>query len=144
MSLQVEYRDLNISTEALVGSAAVPTVGSSFVNLARVRKQQQGAGVRNLGEVGHRWIGLRINLASRTSTCTDYLPSSPAGWTLTICTPLPLQLRTLPTPPLPPVLQSLVCLKPHTREIKVLQNNNGVILPVSEWSALPVSGVTCR
>ena len=33
---QVEYRDLNIQTEALVGSAAVPTVGSSFINLARV------------------------------------------------------------------------------------------------------------
>ncbi|GAX73712.1 hypothetical protein CEUSTIGMA_g1165.t1 [Chlamydomonas eustigma] len=33
--IQVEYRDLNITTQALVGSAAVPTVGDSFVNLAR-------------------------------------------------------------------------------------------------------------
>lgn len=33
--IQVEYRELNISTQALVGSAAVPTVGSSFINLAK-------------------------------------------------------------------------------------------------------------
>ena len=46
--LQVEYRNLNISTEALVGSAAVPTVGSSFVNLARVSPGSAGRKGPNL------------------------------------------------------------------------------------------------
>ena len=36
--LQVEFRDVTITTQALVGSAAVPTVGSSFINLAKVRQ----------------------------------------------------------------------------------------------------------
>ena len=32
---QVEYRDLHISTRALVGAAAEPTVGRAFIDLAR-------------------------------------------------------------------------------------------------------------
>ena len=32
---QVEYRDLDVTTEALVGSAAEPTVGQAFVRLIR-------------------------------------------------------------------------------------------------------------
>ena len=37
-TVTVEYRDLTVTTDALVGSAALPSVGNSFMALAQVRR----------------------------------------------------------------------------------------------------------
>ncbi len=126
---QVEYRNVSVSTRALVGSAAVPTVGGAFINLARV-----GVGVflslswsnKSIDSLDKRNIRGQLWLLGKDAEGSwlvvfqqhRYHTHSPD------CHLFPHSL---------PPIQSLLFLKPKTQELKILTNISGVLKPVGMY-----------